>query len=479
MNRNATLLYLLSLASVAISPRQIRGQSIAPGTGRFALSNRRAAKSAANRSAVTITPAGAVTPAGTDKLIGVESPGTMTGVANQISNTAILKVRSYSQTGYVMQSPLIAAVGGTDYSADFNIKSDTCHNPFIKPAPAQSGSPTVVDSSAPIMCEITLNFHPTHIDVNEQVQITIPLQSIPTGGGPAANDSVKLTVDGVGTASCIAPTSAILPLIPDHADTETVYCYFNSTSYLSAANQVTYQFNPVGDTNTIGADLLSAEFVPGFQLTLAALTNQNSCSTAAGTSTPTTNTSCTQTPSGSGQSPQQAASTLSSGGQFGLRITYPFIDWRNTNFHAQLLATPRFSANLNGLGGQQTPTNSTNFIPFVPAEGYFEWDAIAPATSNDSQLGLFLDVRSGWEHVASNYASAIGLSKNNFSLTQISTGLLVIGSFTLSAQRYIGPSQSFTGANGATITTNNLRAWSFQLQLAPSSVINAAKGATH
>jgi hypothetical protein len=437
-------------------------QSSAPGTGRLSMSNHKAAATSSKAANTTITPAV------TDKLIGVESPQVMTGVANQIPQTATLTVLSYSPTAYVMGTVVVAASSGTPAN-DFTITGDTCHDPYIQASPVGAGTHTGPDPSAPKMCTITVTFTPTQVSL-EKATITIPLQSIPAGG----NDSVLVPLSGVGTASCTTPKSSIMPLIPSHADNETVYCYFNSTGLLSEANQVTYQYNPVGDTNTVGADLLSAVFVPGFQLSLTAIANQNSCVTPAGV-TSGTNTTCTQTSSGTGQSPQQAASTLSTGGQFGLRITYPFVDWRNTYFHLQVLGTPRFSANINGIGGQLTPTNSTNFIPFIPAEGYFEWDAIAPPSSTDSRLGLYFDVRSGFEHVPSDYATSVGLSKNNFGLTQISAGLLVLGSFTVSAQRYYGPSQSFAVMGGTPVTANNF-GWSFQLQLAPASLAKNAKG---
>ena len=139
------------------------------------------------------------------------------------------------------------------------------------------------------------------------------------------------------------------------------------------------------------------------------------------------------------------------------------------------MATPRVSFNINGIGGQQTPTDSTNTIWFVPAEGYFEWDAIPQPGSTNSLMGFYADVRAGYEHVGSNFAKSIGLSNGNFGFTQVSFGLIIFNSFTLSAQRFYGPSQVVTNSTGTTVTVNNY-GWSFQLQLSPTSAVQSNKG---
>jgi hypothetical protein len=134
------------------------------------------------------------------------------------------------------------------------------------------------------------------------------------------------------------------------------------------------------------------------------------------------------------------------------------------------------SANINGLGGQQTPNNSNGFIPIIPLEEYFEWDAISPTDNTNSTIGFYFDARAGFEHVAADYASAVGLSKNNFLMAQISGGILVKGSFTISGQRYYGPAQSFVQPNGMPVTVKNY-GWAFSLQFAPTQLAKAAKKA--
>lgn len=286
-------------------------------------------------------------------------------------------------------------------------------------------------------------------------------------------DTLEVPLSGFGFSTCDGTTKAFAPLTGKGIKTETINCYYNSTSDLSFANQVAYQYNPVGSASNVSSDLASLRFPQGFQLVLAGTAKADSCSSTQNQSSSCGGAVQAGSPSGNQPSLQQDIQTLTNGGDFALRTNWPLLNYRGGPFQIRSDVNPRVGFEVNGLGGQASAANATNVLPYISNETYLQVDALSASGDGDSPGAVYFDYTWGLQHVSSDFSKSAGLDKENFLLQQIAVGVVFAGKINLSGQHYWGPTQAFVDSSGKPAgTVNNFSTWQFRIQITPKSVIS-------
>jgi hypothetical protein len=231
--------------------------------------------------------------------------------------------------------------------------------------------------------------------------------------------------------------------------------FFNVSGAASVGNQGQYLYNARQSTNQIRADLFTGTFYPGFQAVLAGT------ATPAASQSPQTQTSGQ---AGGAVSPtdsvQTAVSKLEQGGDFNLRFPTP-IAYRAFNRSTGLITfVPNVGFTVNGLTGQNTVTDSSQYSINIPLEFYLETGSYETDSKGLSNAVMYFDAKPGVDVISPALKSAIGLTSNRyFFLGQVSAGIQFSQSIRVGFQYFIGPSQIYTvptASGGSSTKVSNL-----------------------
>jgi hypothetical protein len=227
---------------------------------------------------------------------------------------------------------------------------------------------------------------------------------------------------------------------------DAVQNFFKVSGSLSIADTVHYLYSPNQSTNQIGADLFTATFPQGFQAILSG-------TATAGTSQPSS------TSQGTTDSVSTAVSKLENGGDFNVRFPYPIYYHTKSSYGVYILTSPSVGFNVNGLTGQNTITQSTEYNLNVPLEFYAQTASI----EKDGAL-LYADAKPAMELVSPAFASAIGLKSNRyFFLGQAAAGIEFAKKVRVGFQYFFGPQQVYQVPNGTGTTTKSSKVGGFHL----------------
>jgi hypothetical protein len=154
-----------------------------------------------------------------------------------------------------------------------------------------------------------------------------------------------------------------------------------------------------------------------------------------------------------------AVSKLENGGDFNIRFPYPVYYHATSGYGVYMLTSPSVGFNVNGLTGQNTITESTEYNVNVPLEFYAQ-------TSSIEKNGaiLYVDAKPAMELVSPAFASAIGLKSNRyFFLGQASAGIEFAKRVRFGFQYFFGPQQVYQVPSGTGTTTKNSKVGGFHL----------------
>jgi len=266
-----------------------------------------------------------------------------------------------------------------------------------------------------------------------------------------------------------------------------VLAYFAVDKSGVLANRTQYLYNAKQSTNAINADLFTGTF-PGFQVVLAGTATAGSSQTAnpTGMGTPATSamlfeprastTAATSTPQT--DSVQAAVAKLEQGGDFNVRFPAPIARKIGSVGGFDVKLMPNIGFMVDGLTGQNTVTESTEYALNIPLEAYFELGSYEK-TAGISNVVLYGDFKPGAEVISPGLKSAIGLTSNRyFFLGQASIGVELMNSVRMGVQYFLGPSQLYASTNatgiGTTQTTDHVGGFHLVVSFSPSS--NKPKG---
>jgi hypothetical protein len=208
--------------------------------------------------------------------------------------------------------------------------------------------------------------------------------------------------------------------------------FFKVSGAISIINSVHYLYNPNQSTNQIGADFFTVTFPLGFQSVFSGTATAGS-SQPSGTSITTTSTESVST----------AVSKLEQGGDFNVRFPFPILYHVTSKYGVYMLTSPSVGFNVNGLTGQNTVTESTEYNINVPLEFYAQTASIEQ-TQGSSDALLYVDLKPAAEVVSPAFATAIGLKSNRyFFLAQAAAGIEFHNSVRVGFQYFFGPSQVY------------------------------------
>lgn len=239
--------------------------------------------------------------------------------------------------------------------------------------------------------------------------------------------------------------------------------YFQASATASVANQVQYLYNHVQSTSQVNADLLTATFnyLGGFQTVLSgtatAGSSQNAGTPAAGAATPPTQTDSVST----------AVAKLQQGGDFNIRTPFPIARRLAQGYGYNVNFIPNIGFTVNGLTGQNTVTESTQYTGNIPLEGYAEFGSI-PESGKASTV-IYVDAKVGAELLSSALASKIG-TNSAFFLGQFSGGIEFAQSVRVGFQYFLGPSQAYcvpSTTGGCTAATGSVSGFHLVVSFTP------------
>jgi hypothetical protein len=456
------IMYCLALVCFSmVSLKTVAQSQISPGTGRFKTSSSKA------RRAVTLPPESADQPiAGIAGLTYNSPPNvTLNSVVNDVSNPVPITIHNATPVDYVVTQ--------TTAKKDPTFTIANC-------------TPNIV-STAVGDCVLNITYLPTAATAPSYDVLTITLTPANVTGTPPPTQTITLPMAGYPASTCldtfgyrVVSSHYFAPLDHKGVDEATINCYYNVSKSIAFATQVSYQYNPNGNTSNLSSNLFSFQFTGGVQLSIFGNATTSSCAdstvSSGGGSSPTSSNSCqVSAPSGSSQgtatsSLTQNVQSIEQGGDFGIRATWPFLNFRAKRMQVSSIANPQFGFALNGLTAQTTSTAATDLNINIANESYFQLDAIPDKNGGDSPASLFADVRVGYEHISPTFAASTKLTSNQFVLAQIQAGIVINGALKISAQRYIGPSQVFLDSSGNGASANNFNTWQLGIQITPSSL---------
>lgn len=274
------------------------------------------------------------------------------------------------------------------------------------------------------------------------------------------NTSDRCTISGIDSSG--NPTynyKVLFPLQGNGCDNVAKLYYFQVGKTTTFAGQAQYLYNAEQSTSQINADLMTATFSPGFQAVLAGTATQGSSQPASVTSS-----SSGTSASGSSQTTDSVSTTVSKleqGGDFNLRFPFPLVYGTKGNSALAMTFTPNVGITINGVSGQNTITESTNYSLNVPIEAYGQLLSI-PTPTQDPAI-IYGDVRYGLEWISSDLAQKIGTAEV-FGIGSISTGLEFVKSIRVGMQYFFGPAQAYcvpSTNGGCTPATGNVSGFHF------------------
>lgn len=235
--------------------------------------------------------------------------------------------------------------------------------------------------------------------------------------------------------------------------------YFAVESSAVAANGVQYLYNAQQSTSQVNADLLTATLGMGFQAVLA------------GTATAGSSQSNSTSGAGSANKDQTdsistAVSKIENGGDFNLRFPLPVVGHFGQGYALDGRFVPNLGFNINKFGGQNTITESTEYMVNVPLELYGQTTSIDP----NNPAVAFIDIKPSGEVISSALAKSIGLTGSRaFFLGQASIGVEFAQKVRISLQYFIGPHQIYqtTDSTGSTTTATHVGGFHLAVSFSP------------
>jgi hypothetical protein len=269
------------------------------------------------------------------------------------------------------------------------------------------------------------------------------------------------------------------PLVGKGCKADEVKYYYQVPNSFTLVNQAKYLYNPTLSTNQVNADLLTTTFYPGFQIVLAATATAGTSQAASTSSTTTTpssfrshdDTSTTTTNPAATDSVATTISKLESGGDFNLRAQYPLANFASAGgtISGFVNFIPNVGFMVNGLSGQNTITNVTNYAFNLPLEAYVEFASI-PGIANQTSAVLYGDVRYGGEFISDAMKQATGLG-SIFGIGAAAFGIEFANSIRLGGQYYFGPNAAYctpTAAGACTPETTAIKGFRLAVAFSPT-----------
>jgi hypothetical protein len=370
-----------------------------------------------------------------------------------------------------------------------NPQSITIHNNGLTPytfsdtsrAGGQATDFVITDCAGIILdqnhpdCVITVTYSPKAAGSSRAI-LTVDFTKPNPAGGTPITTPVKIPLVGTASADCVGSLGYIqsqkhrfFPLDHHGVDDVAINCYYGTPANLAFITQVQYEYNPAGSANIVAADLLSFQFVGGFQLTLAGAAATSSCSAAATPTSGSTPGACSGASTNTAPSLAQDIQSIEQGGDFGLKILWPVFSWKPKWFQFLSIANPKVGFTVNGLSPQATAADATDVNANVSSENYAQWDALPSKRGLVPPASLYMDYRVGWQHISHDFAQTAMLNSRDFVLQQVTAGILINNAFRIAAERYVGPSQIFVNSSGMS-NTNNFGTWQLRVQITPSAL---------
>ena len=386
-------------------------------------------------------------------------PNYFENVVGDVSASQTVTITTKDPTGYTISTTTLSGSSATDFTVGNCVGARLDRNSQ--------------------QCVLTLGYISAAAK-SSSAQLVVTL--VPDGQTAATPPNATITIPLSGTTYPLCtgtPGYAIykshyfIPLNRKGIDDTTINCYYNTAKNLAFLTSAVYQYNPSGSANTVSGDLTSIQFTGGVQVTLAGTATTSSCTAATTANSSSSNSSCSgsaSSPSAVAPSLEQDIQSLTQGGDFAIKLLWPFLNMQGNRIQYSSIVNPRVGFSVNGLSATATAANATDINAYITNENYFQIDGMPAHNGGDSPASLFFDYRWGLEHIGSGFASTAKLPSNNFLLQQMSAGLVIGGSIRISAERYFGPSQVYIDSTGAQASANNFANWQLRVQFTPSSI---------
>jgi hypothetical protein len=247
-----------------------------------------------------------------------------------------------------------------------------------------------------------------------------------------------------------------------HRDTNTIENFYNATSgsQWAAFKQVNAVYNAAAGSSTVGSDLATLVFVPGFELAVAANVQTNAGASSA--------TSTAAIPTLSSAQAAQAAQNLTNGGNLLVHATYPVYSINSSRYQLLGLARFRDGADIPNFAG--TNTIISNPINHFGADTWWGWNVYALSSGGGSESGgsLFLNGSAGYSYSSHTFTQENGFGNHvQAVLGQVSGGIVFNGTISLGVQRNFGPSQTYIdSATSKQTTQNQFATWTLAISYA-------------
>ena len=338
-------------------------------------------------------------------------------------------------TGDKVLSALTDAAHQADILADYAALADDCSKQANAPFTGTNGAALVAAAKnvETARDQALIAFQNIEVDL-KTADYKCRIVSVDSNGNPVYDYRAWLPLHGTG------------------CDDSAKLYYFQVGKTATFANQAQYLYNAEQSTSQVNADLMTATFSLGFQAVLAGTATAGSSQPAASSSSTTTTPSIARrhdsTSTSSTSTTDSVATTVSKleqGGDFNLRFPYPLFYGAKAaaGITGVITMTPNVGFSLNGVSGQNTITETTNYSLNVPLELYGQLNA-SPASP--TQATIYGDVKYGGEWISQPLAQKIGLPQV-FGLGVASAGIEFAKSVRIGMQYYFGPHQAYCAPN--------------------------------
>jgi hypothetical protein len=272
--------------------------------------------------------------------------------------------------------------------------------------------------------------------------------------------------------------SAILPLAGKGCDADAIQYYYQVGKSFTYVGQAQYLYNAAQSTSQVNADLMTATFMPGFQVVLAGTGTAGSSQPSSSPANPSVSKpllsrvstgSAQTTTTSTTDSVATTVSKLEQGGDFNLRFPYPLVFTTNSVYSITLTPVPNVGFMINGISGQNTITNVTNYSFNFPLDLYGELESMNIA--NQVPAVIYGDVKYGGEAISQQLSQAIGTARV-FGIGVASFGIQFANSVRVGGQYYFGPKQAYclpTTTGGCTSEGSNINGFHFVVSFTPTT----------
>jgi hypothetical protein len=247
------------------------------------------------------------------------------------------------------------------------------------------------------------------------------------------------------------------PLLGPGCTDAAILNFFSVNNATETATNALYLYNAQQSASQVNAQLLTATFAPGLQAVLSGTATSGSGSTSSSTTTGSSSGAASGTSSGSSTTTDSVATAVAkieAGGDFNIKFPAPVFLHQGKHGSTVGYFSPNVGFNINGISGQSTITQGTEYSVNIPLELYMQSKSIDPTSNAVPSATVFLDLKPAAELISSDLAQKIQLtSSRGFFLGQAAIGIEFSSSVRLSFQYIYGPNQIYQGATSTGTST--------------------------